>query len=167
MLDTFTLQFHDVLLNRFDPSLFDESKWAMQLQGPTFKELSSDADLELLSRKRSRAKLLQRGYFILLDQTTGIETSFDCMSDLSSFDLPMYTLNKDEYIKQFAQYREMSIEESTKHLEFLADSLMSVHFRKQTLVWKYSKTLRDVHTEEQLLKWRETLLTETIYLGQV
>lgn len=171
ILDTHTIQISDTKLNKIDPTLsadlYNDEKWIIQLPGPIFQPLTDDSVLEILKEKRERAKLLQRGYYILLEQTSAIETLFDSMSDLSSFDLPMFIMNKEKYIEAFSLARTISFEEAEKHLNFLSESLLSVHLRKKSLFWKYSNTLRSVKNNNDFDIWLHSLLTETLYLGRV
>lgn len=166
ILDTAAVQQAPFLTNQVNPDWFTNKFWIKHLGGGKFEEFTGIITPELI-KKREVALLRTRGYYLLLEQVTILGCSYDNLSDLNSYDLPMFYLNKDLYIREYSRSMNIPYDISSKHLNFLADSLLSAHLRKQSLLWKYSNTLKAVNTEDDLREWRETVIRETVGLGQV
>lgn len=167
ILDSRTLQLGDHYLPtvNFDLSWNVNTIW-VKFHKNSFSEYKESISHEL-SAKRNQCGILNKGYYLLLEQTQILDKSFDNISDLSIENLPYYHLYKDAYIQKFSDARNVPINEAKKHLEFIAECLKSIHLRKQELLWKYSNLLRTVQNENDYIGWRTLLLRETIELGQV
>jgi hypothetical protein len=166
ILDTAAVQHGDFLTRLVDKDWFTDQFWITHDGGGKFSEYKYEITSELI-KKREIAYRRAKGYYLLLEQATIVGCSYDNLSDLSTDDLPMYYLHKEQYIKEYARCMNMSVESAGKHLNFLAESLLSVHFRKQTLIWKYGNLLKLVETELDFLAWRKDVLNETVGIGQV
>jgi hypothetical protein len=147
-------------------SWFTDQHWIYHYGTGQFSEYSGIITPELI-KKREIAYRRARGYYLLLEQATIVGCSYDNLNDLSIDDLPMYYQYKEQYIAEYSQCMNVPIEIASKHLNFLAESLLSAHFRRQTLIWKYSHSLRLVNTEEEFIKWKGDVIRETVGLGQV
>lgn len=164
ILDTYVIQVGDWLTNTINPDWLTDKCW-VKYHARVFTEYTEIT--EDLRAKRDWARLRARGYWILLEQATILEHSYNNLSDLNIEDLTYYNLFRKEFIEKHSVSTGMSLLESEKHLDFLADSLKSLHFRKQTLIWKYSRSLKDIKTESEFIIWRDSVLNETVGIGQV
>jgi hypothetical protein len=166
ILDTAAHQIPNHRLSAINKEWFTEKCWIKHVDRNGFVEYVDPLTPDLIS-KRKKALLRSKGYYVLLEQATIVGCSYDDLSDLSTHDLPMYNANKEQYINEFSICMNVSKDIARKHLDFLAESLMTAHFRKQTLIWKYGATLKTVETDEDYAMWLETVLRETVGLGQV
>lgn len=166
ILDSYTLQLSRHRTKDMDPSWFMNDKW-IQVDHRINFSLYTGVINPTMVYKKDIAILRARGYYMLLEQATIMECSYDNLSDLSSTNLPMYLLNKEKYISEYSLHKNVSIDISRKHLEFLSDSLISEHFRKQTLLWKYGSALKSVNTPDEYKKWETSVLLETLGSSRV
>lgn len=166
ILDTAVIQQGDYITKNIDKEWFTEKYWIRHDSGGKFTQYIDSVPTDVV-KKREIAIRRARGYYLLLEQATIIGTSYDNLSDLSTDDLPMYLLNKEQYIREYAQSKGMSLDIAEKQLTFLAESLISVYFRKQTLIWKYGTSLKTIETEQEFIDWKNNVIRETVGLGQV
>ena len=166
ILDTAAIQQGDYITKNIDKEWFTEKYWIRHDSGGKFTQYIDSVPSDIV-KKREIAIRRARGYYLLLEQATIIGCSYDNLDDLSTDDLPMYLLNKEQYIKEYAHSLDISLDIASKHLNFLAESLTSVYFRKQSLIWKYSRTLKTVETEQDFITWKNSVIRETVGLGQV
>lgn len=166
ILDTAAVQQGDYITKELNPQWLTTNYWIKHIGSGRYTEYKEEITQNLLN-KRQYSILRARGYYLLLEQATIIGHSYDNLSDLSIDDLPMFLLNKEKFIQEYAKCTDISLEISSKHLTFLSDSLLSSYFRKQTLIWKYMPSLRLIKTEDDYTVWKASVLQETIGLGQV
>jgi len=166
ILDTSAVQYGDYMTRSVNQNWFTDQYWIYHYGTGQFSEYTGTITPELI-KKREIAQRLAKGFYLLLEQATIVGSSYDNLSDLTTDDLPMFYQHKEQYITEYARCMNMTIEVASKHLNFLAESLLSVHFRKQTLIWKYSNSLRLVETEQEFLTWKTTVINETVRIGQV
>lgn len=166
ILDTAAIQQGDYITSSINPKWFTDKYWIKHESKGRFVEYTDTVPSEIIL-KREIAIRRSKGYYLLLEQASILGCSYDNLSDLSVDDLPMYLLNKEQYIREYSTCMNVSYDIASKHLNFLAESLMSVHFRKQTLIWKYGASLKTVETDQEFTIWRDSVIRETIGLGQV
>ena len=166
LLDTYTRQLSDNFFTGIENTLFVGEMWATIDKKWKIVKLDNCVS-ELNIEKRMLAYLRTSGYAFLLEQASILGTSYDSMGALDSSNLPIYLADKERYETEYSIAMNISLPIATKHLNFLADSLQSIYFRQQSLLWKYSHTLRSVNNSQQLAVWKEEVFKETIGLGQV
>jgi hypothetical protein len=166
IMDTAVEQYDTYFTKNIRQEVLDNSAWAKVSYRPmAFTDVIDPPEKAI--QGRARARMMAHGFYILQGQVTIVSNSYDNLGDLNLEDLPLYMLYKDRFAAEYAATKTIPLESAKKHLEFLADSLTSVYFRKQTLVWEYAASLKTVQTNEQFDSWRESLLKETVGLGQV
>jgi hypothetical protein len=153
-------------VDEYNELLTQKNRWARIVGSTLIEEVTTQIPISIIE-KSNRSTLLMRGYYLLLHQVKVMETSNDDIAELSTEQLLLYTLNKDRFVYEYANLENLSTDIAEKHLAFLAESLLSLKFRGQQLMWQYSKTLRNVYTSAELEIWNNSILTDTVYIGQV
>jgi hypothetical protein len=167
MLDTFVLQFNENLMKPYyDVVASNPDATIVYHRGLKFTVADQNIT-QALKPIKNRALLLRAAVLLLFEQAVIVGASCDNIAALSSYDFNMYNQYPDKYIKEFAAATQISQEEAKRHLTFLHDSLLSLHFRKMQLIWKYLKTLSDVYTMTDFQRWKDSVLRETVTLGRV
>lgn len=163
----------DTFVSQLSPSLEPESlrNWEksgawIQIKNGVISAPSQPISQGLLDARRV-ANMRRRGYLFLMEQATILGASYDSLADLQADDLPMCHLDKEKYVRTYADAIGVSILEAEKQLEFMIDNLLMIHLKKQSLIWKYSKRLRQAMTQSEFDAIRNDILAETIGIGQV
>lgn len=161
ILDTVTAQRADMLLNKFDQSIFQPPKWVKWITGGGIE--IADTPSQDIIKKREIAHLRSRSFFILFEHLSHLKNYYDYASDLNSEDLNMYIMFKDKFIEKYAESKGTDTYTAKKHLDFLAQSLLEVQLRRYNLQWKFTEKIKKLETQEQLFSIRDELLAEVRY----
>lgn len=164
-MDCFAVQVHDYRLKNIDPSYLTNDKWLTYHSGQ-IKEHNNEVIQQFIDIRKI-ANLRRDGCQTLYERILISECSYDNLSDLNSENLVFYLLNKDIYINEYAKIKSISAESAKKHLNFLADNLIDIKLRSQIIFWKFSNTLKNVSTPDDLVKWKDSLFLETVGIGAV
>jgi hypothetical protein len=167
MLDTFVLQFNENLLKPYrEVAETYPDATIVYHRGLNFT-VADESVSRSLKPSKNRALILRAAVLLLFEQAVIAGAACDNISSLSSHDFNLYNQYPDQYVKEFAAATKMNIDEAECHLSFLHDSLLSLHFRKMQLLWKYLRTLDEVYTMSDFQAWKDSVLKETVVLGCV
>ncbi len=166
LLDTFVIQIGDYAIHKVKQEWLSNEAWIKCDNDGNFTEYTDTVPPKVLE-KRQIALIRRKACYLLREQAAIAGAVFDNLSDLSKEDILFYLENKESYVKMFSKATGASIEESSKHLNFLSESLMSAQLREKYLLWKYMPSLRKICSENDYDNWKTDLLRETVTLGKV
>jgi hypothetical protein len=115
--------------------------------------------------KTQRCKMLAEGYSWLLWFANQITEQYSTTETLSYDDLILYNTNKEEFIKMFAEVKNIPIEQSQKQFEFDHQTLLSVILRRKQILWMFSETLKECTTNEELKVWKDKVFNSIVRVG--
>jgi hypothetical protein len=122
---------------------------------------------QVVVNKAARCALLGEGFVWLLWFANQITEQYSTTETLSYDDLVLYSAHKADYVKAFADAKQITLSQAEKQFEFDRETLATVSLRRKQILWTFSESLKQCSTDEELAIWKTQVFDTVVKVGAV